>query len=143
VNKICNELQTFLSLGKTMDWIAEHYSIDMQLAWAIRLWEKSDKERAKALKIDIKKYSTWNYTSAHPLMGSNSFKGRIPGEIPFNIIHWFSKPGDLVVDPMAGSGTTLDAALLLNRKCRGHGFCLHKCGQFVHTYSVDDCEDRI
>ena len=32
VNKICNELQTFLSLGKTMEWIAEHYSIDMQLA---------------------------------------------------------------------------------------------------------------
>ena len=32
VNKICNELQTFLSQGKTMDWIAEHYSIDMQLA---------------------------------------------------------------------------------------------------------------
>ena len=26
---------------------------------------------------------------------------------------------------------------------RGNGFCLHKCGQFVHTYSVDDCEDRI
>ena len=48
VNKICNELHTFLSLGKTMEWIAEHYSIDMQLAWAIRLWEKSDKERAEA-----------------------------------------------------------------------------------------------
>ena len=37
MNKTAKELHTFLSQGKTMDWIAEHYSIDMQLAWAIRL----------------------------------------------------------------------------------------------------------
>lgn len=116
--KTAKELQTFLTQGKSMEWIAEHYSIDLQLAWAIRLWEKSDEERAEGLGIDIKKYNLWNYTNAHELMGLPTFTGRIPGQIPFNIIHWFSKQGDLIIDPMAGSGTTLDAALLLNRKCR-------------------------
>jgi len=32
--KIHNEVNVFLSQGQPMSWIAEHYSIDMQLAWA-------------------------------------------------------------------------------------------------------------
>ena len=34
--KMQQEIETFLEQGKTMDWIAEHYSIDLTLAWAIR-----------------------------------------------------------------------------------------------------------
>jgi len=81
--KTDTEIQTFLEQGKTMEWIAEHYSIDMQLAWAIRLWGKSDEERAEELDIIIKKYSIWNYTDAHELMGVPEFNGRIPGQIQF------------------------------------------------------------
>lgn len=44
-----------------------------------------------------------------------------PGSIPPGIIahalHYFSKPGDLVVDPMAGGGTTLDVAEAMGRRC--------------------------
>ena len=115
-NIICNSYQE----GKSIEEIASFNDLDIQTTWNIVLDGKSDEERAKELGIDIKKYSTWNYTSAHELMGNSEFKGRIPGEIPFNIIHWFSKQDDLVIDPMAGSGTTIDAALLLNRKCRGY-----------------------
>jgi len=36
------QIDTFIEQGKTMDWICSHYSIDAQLAWAIRLQDKSD-----------------------------------------------------------------------------------------------------
>ena len=120
IAKIGQSISDWLTQGKTVEEAAAKLEIDATLVWAIHLQGKSDEQRAEALNIDIKKFSTWNYTSAHPLMGNSSFQGRIPGEIPFNIIHWFSKSDALVIDSMAGSGTTLDAALLLGRKCRGY-----------------------
>lgn len=42
-----------------------------------------------------------------------------PEKIAERCIREFSKPGDLVVDPFIGSGTTLKMALKLNRKCVG------------------------
>lgn len=111
---ICNSYQE----GKSVEEIASFNDLDIQTAWSIILENKSDDERAEKLGIEVKKYNVWNYSDAHELMGKSDFTGRIPGQIPFNIMYWFSKQGDLVLDPMAGSGTTLDAALLLNRKCR-------------------------
>lgn len=34
-----SEIQLFLNDGRSMEWIAEHYSIDLALAWAM-LWRK-------------------------------------------------------------------------------------------------------
>ncbi|GAJ17244.1 unnamed protein product, partial [marine sediment metagenome] len=46
--------------------------------------------------------------------------GRIPGQIVLNALYYYSQPSDLVVDPMAGGGTTNDACLLLGRRCRSY-----------------------
>src|SRR5690606_21428984 len=46
-----------------------------------------------------------------------------------HVLYFYTQPGDLVIDPMAGSGTTLDAALLMGRKARG--------------YDIDHRHDRI
>lgn len=40
-----SEIDNFLSQGHTMDWICQHYSIDLPLAWALRLENKTDQER--------------------------------------------------------------------------------------------------
>lgn len=103
--------------GHEMSWIAEHLGIDLTLAWSLYLEGKSDDERMEELGITVKKYTVWNYTDAHDLMGRSDFSGRIPGQIVANTLYWFTKPGDLVIDPMAGSGTTIDACLLLGRRC--------------------------
>ncbi len=42
--------------------------------------------------------------------GDNKYPGVTPAQVIFNLIWRYTKPGDLVVDPMAGSGTTCDVA---------------------------------
>jgi len=43
--------------------------------------------------------------------------GSIPPGIVAHAIHYYTDPGSLVVDPMAGGGTTLDVALAMGRRC--------------------------
>jgi len=118
--KINNSIEENLET-KSMEEIANYNNWDMQFTWAMRLWNKDDDlERFEELDITKKKFTVWNYTSAHDLMGDENFDGRIPGQIPFNAIHRWSSQDDLVVDPMAGSGTTQDACLLLNRENKSY-----------------------
>jgi hypothetical protein len=43
--------------------------------------------------------------------------GRIPAEIVFQTLYFFTKQGDLIVDPMAGGGVTGDVCKVMNRRC--------------------------
>ncbi len=49
--------------------------------------------------------------------GDNKYPGVTPALIIYNMIWRYTEPGDLVVDPMAGSGTTLDVCKAEKRKC--------------------------
>lgn len=49
--------------------------------------------------------------------GDNKYPGVTPAFIIYNMIRRYTKPGDLVVDPMAGSGTTLDVCKEEARRC--------------------------
>lgn len=40
--------------------------------------------------------------------GDNKYPGVTPAELIWNLVWRYTEPGDLVVDPMCGSGTTLD-----------------------------------
>jgi len=99
---------------------------DKALYWLKQASEKGWGSKAIRLAIDgdgdPKKYSWlrcgtfWHFSQCDPRFGCD-YPGRIPGQIPANIIHYFSEPGDLVVDLMAGGGSTIDAANLLERRC--------------------------
>ena len=52
--------------------------------------------------------------------GDNKFNGVTPAFVIWNLLQRYTKPGDLVVDPMAGSGTTIDVAKELGRKVIGY-----------------------
>ncbi len=52
--------------------------------------------------------------------GNNKFQGVTPAFIIWNMVQRYTKPGDLVVDPMAGSGTTVDVCEEENRKVIGY-----------------------
>ena len=52
-------------------------------------------------------------------IGDPSYRGVTPALGCVNVIRRFTRPGDLVVDPMCGSGTTVDAARLLGRRALG------------------------
>lgn len=53
----------------------------------------------------IKPSDNWNFSPVrYPRIDENKAHGYIPGDIYANCFWYFVKPGDLVVDPMAGSG---------------------------------------
>lgn len=52
--------------------------------------------------------------------GDNKFNGVTPALVIWNLLQRYTQPGDLVVDPMCGSGTTVDVAKELGRKVIGY-----------------------
>jgi DNA modification methylase len=52
--------------------------------------------------------------------GDPKFEGVTPAYIIWNLIERYTKPGDLVIDPMAGSGTTIDVCEEEGRKVIGY-----------------------
>lgn len=63
-------------------------------------------------------YPTQNYGDKPH--GNNKYNGVTPAFVVWNLLQRYTKEGDLVVDPMAGSGTTIDVANELNRKVIGY-----------------------
>jgi len=63
-------------------------------------------------------YPTQNYGDR--LHGNNKYNGVTPAFVIWNLLQRYTKEGDLVVDPMVGSGTTIDVAKELNRKVIGY-----------------------
>ncbi|MDI9386056.1 MAG: DNA methyltransferase [Spirochaetota bacterium] len=52
--------------------------------------------------------------------GNNKYQGVTPALVIWNLLKRYTKENDLVVDPMCGSGTTIDVAKELNRKVIGY-----------------------
>lgn len=52
--------------------------------------------------------------------GDNKFQGVTPAFIIWNLVQRYTQPGDLVVDPMAGSGTTIDVCKEERRRVIGY-----------------------
>jgi DNA modification methylase len=53
------------------------------------------------------------------VMGDPRFEGRTPAYVIWNLLQRYTRAGDLVVEPFAGGGTTLDVARSLGREARG------------------------
>jgi len=70
-------------------------------------------------RTDLEAYTSWDFPSqaaGHPDAGDASFNGVTPAGCAANLVRRYSGPGDLVVDPMAGSGTIGDVARALGRR---------------------------
>ena len=64
----------------------------------------------------------WDYPSQRygdGDQGDQNYVGATPSYVIWNVLQRYSQPGELVVDPMCGSGTTLDVARDLGRRARG------------------------
>jgi hypothetical protein len=65
----------------------------------------------------------WDYPSQHygeGEQGSASFRGATPSYVIWNVVTRFSQEGETVLDPFAGSGTTLDVCKDTKRKGIGY-----------------------
>jgi hypothetical protein len=126
-----------LDSGHAPEEIALRLGWPIQLVLAQQLDGQDDEARLKALGIKSQPYDVWQFPGCHDLMG-DKHPGRIPGELVCHVLHFYTDPGDLVVDPMAGSGTTLDAALLMGRKARGYDIDHRHERIDVEEHNLDD-----
>lgn len=65
----------------------------------------------------------WEYPSQHygdAVQGDKNYIGATPSWVIWQLLTRYTREGDLVVDPMAGSGTTLDVARDLGRRALGY-----------------------
>jgi len=65
-------------------------------------------------------YTVWNFQYRDNYGGDKDFHGNCSPQIVEQCIWRLTEEGDLVVDPMAGSGTVLDVCKKFNRKCIGY-----------------------
>jgi len=96
-----------------MDYIARHYHMDLALAWALGLEGKTDQERFKELGWGLRTWDQWNFNECDERFGDD-WPGRIPAQLVSHTLFYFTKPGDLVLDPMAGGAVVSDVCLVFN-----------------------------
>ena len=105
-----------LSQSYDMEYIARHYNMELALAWALRLEGKTDQEKFKELGWGLRTWDQWYFNECDERFGDD-WPGRIPAQLVGHTLYYFTKPGDLVLDPMAGGGVVSDVCLVFERKC--------------------------
>lgn len=79
--------------------------------------------RPNTLQPRLEATTLWDFPSQNyggRRQGDTAYTGATPSHVIWNLLERYTKPGELVVDPMAGSGTTLDVARELDRRALGY-----------------------
>ena len=58
--------------------------------------------------FDLKERNVWSFDLPDPRFGRPNYKGRLPGQVIANALHYYTDAGSYIVDPFAGSGTLGD-----------------------------------
>lgn len=58
-------------------------------------------------------FDIWNFATAD---GESSYYGKMPPQVVENLLWLYTEPGQVVVDPFAGGGTTIDVAKQMGRR---------------------------
>lgn len=124
--KIISDAKTLLSkLG--IDWkesldtnqtklLLDYFNNPDQFDWKkIIITKDKTGEKPKLEATTLWDYPTQSYGDRPK--GDNKYPGVTPAFIIYNMVKRYTKLGDIVVDPMAGSGTTLDVCKEENRRC--------------------------
>lgn len=105
--------------------------IERRIAKAVKNMppEPARKQRPKKPPMRLNTTTLWEYPSQHydseksgTMQGDRDYVGATPSWVVWQLLQRYTRAGDTVLDPMCGSGTTLDVARDLERK--GIGFDL-------------------
>jgi hypothetical protein len=132
-----------LTRGLTPETIAKRAGLPALLVWALTLEGKPDHERFEALDLSIHPYDVLHFQGCDDRFGTDAYPGRIPGQLIAHILYWFTKPGDYVIDPMAGGGTVPDVCLAMGRKC--YAYDINQSGRIdiiPHNLATDGWPER-
>lgn len=129
MQKFSDKLSHILDIGedegKTISGLSDDHGINEPILWHRKLEEKPDIERGQLFydpdedEHPFELYNLWRFSKCDERLGTK-WPGNIPGQIAVNLLYYYTEQGDLVVDPMAGGGSTVDACLVMERKCRAY-----------------------
>ena len=86
-------------------------------------YQVSEVKATYAETLMLEATTLWDYPKqsyGKRLKGNNKYPGVTPAFIIWNLVQRYTQPGDLVVDPMAGSGTTIDVCKEQGRQVIGY-----------------------
>jgi transposase len=145
VHEVCSQISDLKkvsidqsSRGRTVAQIAEAESVPDKLVEVLLLDGKNDQQRMEYLKVGIQPYDFWSFSGCDSRFGFD-YPGRIPGQLVLHVLYFYTKPGDLVVDPMAGSGTVIDACAYMNRKVYGYDAHSHELREDIIAHDLLWC----
>jgi DNA modification methylase len=72
--------------------------------------------------LELQTTTLWYYPSQHygtGMQGDKNYQGATPSYVIWNLLQRYTQPGDVVLDPMCGSGTTIDVCKDLDRQPLG------------------------
>lgn len=72
----------------------------------------------------------WEYPSQHygdAIQGDKNYVGATPSWVIWQLLMRYTRENDLIVDPMCGSGTTIDVARDLKRRALGYDLAPPEC----------------
>jgi DNA modification methylase len=84
----------------------------------LKLVKKSVDEKPRLESTTLWDYPKQSYGKTQK--GSNKYAGVTPAFVIYNMIRRYTDPGELVLDPMAGSGTTIDVCNEEGRRCTAY-----------------------
>jgi DNA modification methylase len=107
--------------------ISWHHILDGELAQSLSRYLENPDGSLKIVERNAEKQNPrletttlWDYPRHDYGMtqkGSNKYAGVTPAFVIYNMIKRYTEPGDLVLDPMAGSGTIIDVCKEEGRRC--------------------------
>ena len=113
---LANSLNGDLTRGFTVAQVAQKHSWTEPMVWSLALEGKNDHDRFKELGWGYCTWDKWEWNDCDKRFGDD-WPGRIPAQMIAHILRCFSKPDDLILDPMAGGGVTPDTCLAMGRRC--------------------------
>ncbi len=120
--------KTQLAKTRQVAEVAAAYNMPIALATALDLDRvRDDGDRAKQLGVNIRPHDAWMFNGFRDTFG-HEYPGRVPGDLVLNTLYFYTEQNDIVLDPMAGSGTTADVCLVMDRRC--------------YCYDVENKHDR-
>ncbi|EMS77449.1 putative chromosome partitioning protein ParB [Desulfotignum phosphitoxidans DSM 13687] len=105
-----------LKKGFTVSQVAEKHGWPDPMVWSLALEGRNDHDRFKELGWGLRTWDQWEWNDCDKRFGDD-WPGRIPAQMIAHILRYFSKPDDLILDPMAGGGVTPDTCLAMGRRC--------------------------
>jgi hypothetical protein len=107
-----------LSRGFTVAQVAQKHGWPDPMVWSLALEGNNDNDRFKELGWGLRTWDQWEWNDCDKRFGDD-WPGRIPAQLIAHILRYFSKPDDLILDPMAGGGLTPDTCLAMGRRLLG------------------------